>query len=132
MQISSIHSEQDLYVYLLKDIVDLEKASDRFSVYDFYSISKQALFEVKVRKTHYDKLLIERDKYEAVLSKSYEFGYTAYYICATPTGVYVFDLSVIDEPAWSTRYMPTTTEFSNREKKIKNVGYIDVCDALKI
>ena len=129
---SKINNEDDLYLYLLESIKDLQRAEDEFSVYDFFSIEKEALFEVKARRTHYDQLLIEKSKYESVLEKAKELGYTAYYVCSTPDGVYVFDLDIINEPEWHTRYMPKTTSFSNREKKLKNVGYVDVCDSIKI
>ncbi len=126
-----ISNEEELYFYMLKNIPDL-KQSGEFDVYDAYSDIKEVIFEFKVRRTHYQSLVIEKAKYESVRSVAIELDYTPFYICATPEGVFVFDLEIAQEPNWSTRYMPKTTDFRNRKKILKNVGYLDVCDSIKI
>jgi hypothetical protein len=55
-----------------------------------------------------------------------------YYINSTPQGVYSFDLMDLPEPEWVTGWMPVTTEFTNRSKVEKLVGYLDIEEAVKL
>jgi hypothetical protein len=44
----------------------------------------------------------------------------------------VFNLSALEEPQWEDRMMPKTSHFSDREKIVKCVGYINIKEARKI
>lgn len=127
-----ITSENQLFLYLKKNIPDLEKATDKFSTYDFLSEERESIFEVKVRKVHYDDLVLERGKYERLLEVALNLDKIPWYINSTPEGVYAFNLEVVNTPEWSKRKMPKTSHFSNREKIEKEVGYLSTCSAIII
>lgn len=89
--------------------------------------------ELKCRNKHYDELLIEKDKYDALLKRSEEFGTTPIYINSTPDGIFVFNLGKLPEPKWEDKGgMPTTSHFSDRRKIVKTVGFLPVYLATKI
>ena len=125
-----IRNERELFNYLKEThISDLETCRDEFSFYDCYSVDTKSDIELKCRKTHYDELLIEKSKYDNLLSRAIEFRTTPLYINSTPFGVYVFNLTELPVPMWEERRMPKTTEFANREKIIKVVGYLNIRDS---
>lgn len=122
-----IRNERELFNYLKEgNLPDLETCRDEFSFYDCYSVASNSDIELKCRKTHYDDLLIEKHKYDNLLSRALEFRTIPLYINSTPFGVFVFNLTELPVPAWEERRMPKTTEFANREKVIKVVGYLNI------
>lgn len=126
-------SEKELFNYLKSDkFPDLETCQDNFSFYDCYSVGYNADIELKCRHKHYDELLIEKAKYDNLLSRALEFRTIPLYINSTPFGVYVFNLSKVPAPTWEEREMPSTTYFSNREKIIKVVGYLHIKDSKQL
>jgi len=128
-----ISKEKELFEFIKsKFIPDLLESDDKFSKYDCYSEKLRLDIELKCRQTHYDELLIEKTKYDYLLSRAHRFNTRAFYINSTPIGVYAFNLSALEEPEWEVRLMPKTSHFSNREKVEKVVGYINVKDARKI
>ena len=56
--------------------------------------------ELKCRNKHYDDLIIEKDKYDALIRRAKQYETTPFYINSTPQGIYVFNLSKIDEHIW--------------------------------
>lgn len=125
-----IRNERELFNYLKEThISDLETCRDEFSFYDCYSVDTNSDIELKCRKTHYDELLIEKSKYDNLLARALEFRTIPLYINSTPFGVYVFNLTELPVPMWEERRMPKTTEFSNREKIVKVVGYLNIRDS---
>jgi hypothetical protein len=83
-------------------------------------------------KTHYDKLMLERDKYFALILSYVETGYKPLYINSTPKGVYVFDLSELN-PEWTTdTRMPKTTDFENNNRVEKTYTMLEIKNAKKI
>ena len=125
-----IRNERELFNYLKENhIADLETCRDEFSFYDCYSSYTNSDIELKCRKTHYDELLIEKAKYDNLLARALEFRTVPLYINSTPFGVFVFTLTELPVPAWEERSMPKTTEFSNREKITKVVGYLNIRDS---
>lgn len=128
-----ISKEKDLFEFLkVRYIPDLRDSDDKFSKYDCYSEELKLDIELKCRKTHYDNLLIEKSKYDYLVSRSARFNTRAFYVNSTPDGVYAFNLSSLPEPEWEDRMMPKTSHFSDRNKVIKKVGYINVSKARKI
>ena len=124
--------ESDLFEFLKKVIPDLKKSEDQFSRWDCVSHKFQYRIELKCRKTHYDKLMLERDKYFALILSYVETGYKPLYINYTPKGVYVFDLSELN-PEWTTdTRMPKTTDFDNNNRVEKTYTMLEIKNAKKI
>jgi hypothetical protein len=125
-------SEQELYAFLKENhIPDLEMSDEPMSHWDCYSAKYQYDIELKCRRTHYDDLLIEKMKYDNLISRATKFGTTPIYINSTPLGIYVFNLSAV-EIDWQTKKMPATTDFARKEKVDKVVGFLNLTKAKKI
>ena len=128
-----INKEKELFDFVKsKYLPDLKESDYKFSKYDCYSEKFKLDIELKCRATHYDDLLIEKAKYDALIERSKNHGTKAFYINSTPSGVFVFNLSTLEEPQWEDRMMPKTSQFSDREKIVKCVGYINIKEAKKI
>lgn len=125
-----INKEEDLYKYLkLNYFPDLVKARKRMSKWDCYSIDNKYRIELKCRTKHYNTLLLEKMKYDAMIKTCSEHRDTPLYICSTPKNVYCFNLYTV-EPEWEVNYKnPATTHFNNRRKVAKEVAYLNVIDA---
>jgi len=80
--------------------------------------------ELKCRRTHYDKLLIEKSKYDRLTRAAETRGMLPVYICSTPQGIWGFSLPKY-EITWEDREMPATTDFDNQRTITKTVGYLD-------
>lgn len=125
--------ETELFDYLKADLYpDLEKAPGIYDAFD--CISKQAshYIELKCRNTHYPTLLIEEMKYRKLITQAAERDLIPFYISSTPKGIYSFDLMDVPEPIWIVEKMPATTQFSNRMKVDKLVGYLPVEEAVEL
>ena len=123
---------EECMFYWLKDNVylDLKPASDKYKFYDCYSVNDRSIIELKYRTTHYDTLLIEKIKYDKLVSNCAEHDYKPLYINETPKGIYSFNLS-LTEPEWQVNYKnPKTTQFTNNNRVPKEVAYLDVKDAI--
>ncbi len=96
------------------------------SKYDCYSISYNADIELKCRNRHYNDLVIEKIKYDALVARASMFGTVPVYINSTPIGVWSFRLTELPEPSWEERRMPKTTHFSNNNMIVKVVGYYNI------
>jgi hypothetical protein len=101
----------------------------------FDSSSEQlgVYIELKCRDTHYDELMIERDKYHAITQRAWVDGKTALYICSTPKGIWSFNLNKLTMPAWY--YfdgLPATTEFGNTDTITKVVGFLHISRGKRI
>ena len=120
-------NEESLFNYL-KDryIPDLDWSEGEYSHHDCYSQSLSVDIELKCRNTHYDDLLIEKYKYEKLMSRAERFGTLAVYISQTPEGIFAFNLSKLPEPQWETRGMPKTSHFNQRQFIDKEVGYLHI------
>ena len=128
-----ISKEEELFDFVKsKYLPDLKESEYKFSKYDCYSEKFKLDIELKCRATHYDDLLIEKAKYDALILRSKNHGTKAFYINSTPSGVFVFNLSALEEPQWEDRMMPKTSHFSDREKIVKCVGYINISRAKKV
>ena len=125
--------ESDLFDLLKNGFIsDLKKSEDQFSRWDCVSHKFTYRIELKCRKTHYDKLMLERDKYFALILSYVETGYKPLYINSTPKGVYVFDLSELN-PEWTTdTRMPKTTDFDNNNRVEKTYTLLKIKNAKKI
>lgn len=125
--------EQQLFEALKNSFIpDLEKSENPMARYDCYSLAHNIDIELKCRRKHYDNLLIEKKKYDALLLRASNFGTDPVYINSTPSGVWVFRLTVVPEPEWETRGMPKTSEFRQRQFIDKVVGYYNVVKGTEI
>ena len=125
--------EQQLFEALKNSFIpDLEKSENPMARYDCYSLAHNIDIELKCRRRHYDDLLIEKKKYDALLLRASNFGTDPVYINSTPSGVWVFRLTVVPEPEWETRGMPKTSEFRQRQFIDKVVGYYNVVKGTEI
>ena len=119
--------EQELFDYL-KDsrFPDLRKSEGNYDSFDCISDEMAAFIELKCRHTHYNELLIEKSKYDRLFLEAKYHELEPWYINSTPTGKWAFHLTMVPEPSWEERWMPTTTEFANTSKKRKVVGFLHI------
>ena len=120
-------NEQKLFEHLKTHYVpDLEK-TDKFDLKDAYSKQYNMHIELKSRYTHYDELLIEKIKWDKLITMS-----NPRYVNWTPKGIYSFDIDSVSEPKWFEHTMPATTEFEDVRKVIKVVGYLPISAATQL
>ena len=123
--------EPELFDYLKEfHYSDLRKSEDQFDSFDCISDDHKMYIELKSRNTHYDDLLIEEPKYKALMSSAGGYNLRAWYINATPSGIWGFDLEHMPEPKWEDKWLPTTTEFARRGNKTKLVGFLNINDGI--
>ena len=123
--------EQELFDYLRSSLYpDLEKSVGIYDSFDCVSQKAGHYIELKCRRTHYPTLLIEEMKYRKLITQAAERDLIPFYINSTPEGIFGFDLTRVPEPAWEERFMPRTTEFANRDKITKVVGFLHLDYAL--
>ena len=122
--------EQQLFNALKESFMpDLKKSDDPMARYDCYSIIHNIDIELKCRRKHYDDLLIEKKKYDALLLRALNFGTDPVYINSTPSGVWVFRIAVATEPEWEVKYLRKTTTFTNANQIPKEIAMLPVIDA---
>jgi hypothetical protein len=121
-------TELDLYNILkLCYMTDLKKSDSQYSRFDCYSEKWKMDIELKCRRTHYDDLLIEKDKYDALLERASKHGTRAFYINSTPKGIYAFNLSSITDLEWEMKGgLPRTTDFPDKRKVVKEVAFLPI------
>jgi len=111
---------------------DLEQSQDQYSRHDCYSERWNMDIELKCRRTHYDDLLIEKDKYDALMERAEKNGRKPFYINSTPEGIYAFNLQELDI-VWEMKGgLPKTTDFPNRSKVVKEVGFLPISMSIKL
>lgn len=127
-----IETEADLFTYLKSRYMsDLEKASHEFDYHDCQSDTTKRHIELKCRHRHYDELILEKDKYDALMQQAERLGYTPWYINSTPQGVYGFNLKII-KMTWTLRQLPATTTFNNPQTISKTVTYLKISQGAKL
>jgi hypothetical protein len=122
--------ERELFQKIKARIVpDLKLSNNTYSKWDCWTSKYQLHIELKCRYAHYDDLLIEKNKYDALMA----LDTGVRYICSTPVGVYSFNIKEILEPNWIIEKMPQTTNFNDEPYFIeKNVGYINISNSINI
>ena len=126
-------NEQELFTHLKSEMYpDLVKSEGMYDSFDCISDKAGHFIELKCRQTHYIDLLIEQIKYRALIEQATQRNLLPFYINSTPQGIYSFDLTEISEPVWVTHLMPASTEFENRAKVPKLVGYLLLEDAIRL
>jgi hypothetical protein len=126
--------EKDLFKFVNDEFYgDLVKAKNPMSRWDCYSPHYSHRIEFKCRTKHYDTLLIEKGKYDAMLKESKKHLDIPMFIVSTPNGVYRFNLLKMDI-AWEVNSKnPATTYFGDSRRRVtKEVGYMDINKAQKL
>jgi hypothetical protein len=125
--------EQELFDWLKAEkFPDLVHSPEEYDGFDCTSEESKLFIELKCRRTHYDNLLIEKMKYDFLLEESAKLGFSPWYVNWTPEGIWAFALLDIKELDWQDKWLPTTTEFANKNNKMKSVGFIHTHQGFKI
>lgn len=125
--------EQELFDWLKAEkFPDLTHSVEVYDGFDCISEKEKLFIELKCRRTHYTELLIEKMKYDFLLTESAKLGLSPWYVNSTPEGIWAFPLLDLKEIEWIEKWLPSTTEFINKNNKIKVVGFIDTNQGFKI
>ena len=97
---------------------------------DAYSVTDALIVEIKSRHKHYDSLVLEESKLLTMQQIAAEFKYQALYVCETPEGCWLWDITNL-QPEWSVKSMPYHTA-ENRPPIKKKVTYLKIQDGFKV
>jgi hypothetical protein len=108
-------TEQSLFDYIKSAYLeDLQKTEHEYEYIDATSHGYRLTIELKCRTNHYDELIIEKDKYESLMDRAQDLGFTPFYINSTPKGIYAFNLRKITV-TWTTKRLPSSTFYEAHE-----------------
>jgi hypothetical protein len=125
-------TEKKLFEWIKEGFIkDLEKSDSPYSRYDCYSTRFKIDIELKCRRSHYNELLIEKKKYDALILRAKESNTLPVYINSTPKGIWGFYLSAIPL-VWETKMLPKNTDFGNRVKIPKEISYLKISDGVDL
>jgi hypothetical protein len=128
---NSTMTEQGLFDYIkARYLEDLEKSEHVYEYIDATSNGYRLTIELKCRHTHYDELILEKDKYESLVNRANDLGFTPFYINSTPKGIYAFNLRII-KVTWTTKRLPSST-VDNGPAIDKEVGLLHIDKAVKL
>jgi hypothetical protein len=125
-------TEKQLFYWMKKYFIsDLTPSLFKNARVDCHSDRFKLDIELKCRRRHYNKLLIEKKKYDSILDSSAIRGTTPMYVNSTPLGVYAFyiGLSPIE---WKEEMLPKKTFYNDRKDILKVVGYIDIVESVDL
>jgi hypothetical protein len=124
-------TEQGLFDYIKETYLeDLQKSEHTYEYIDATSYGYRLSIELKCRHTHYDELILEKDKYESLMQQANALGFTPFYINSTPQGIYAFNLRKITV-TWKTKRLPSST-VDNGPVVDKEVALLHVDKAVKL
>lgn len=124
--------EKDLFEWLNNNhYKTLVNSKNPISRWDCYDIETQQRIELKCRRKHYDTLILEKSKYDALIKESEKNLDIPIYINSTPEGIYLFNLYNI-EIKWFTKSLPATTEFKKRIWVKKEITELEISKAIKL
>lgn len=124
-------TEQGLFDYIKETYLeDLQKSEHTYEYIDATSYGYRLSIELKCRHTHYDELILEKDKYESLMQQANELGFTPFYINSTPQGIYAFNLRKI-KVTWTTKRLPANT-FENGPAVDKEIALLHIDKAVKL
>ena len=127
-----MQTEQELFDYIKsRYLEDLTKTSDQYEYHDATSTLYRLHIELKCRHTHYDNLLLEQEKYNALMQQAERLGFTPFYVNATPQGIYAFNLKN-SKVMWTVKKLPAKTEFDSRGSVNKIVAFLPVAEAFEL
>lgn len=124
-------TEQGLFDYIKTTYLeDLEKSEHVYEYIDATSNGYRLTIELKCRHSHYDELILEKDKYESLVNRANDLGFTPFYINSTPKGIYAFNLRII-KVTWTTKRLPSST-VDNGPAIDKVVALLHIDKAVKL
>ena len=124
-------NEQSLFDYIKNTYLeDLQKSEHEYDYIDATSNGYRLTLELKCRTNHYDELILEKDKYEALMDRAWDTGFTPFYINSTPKGIYAFNLRKITV-TWTTKRLPAST-FDKGPEIDKQVALLHIDKAVKL
>lgn len=124
--------EKDLFEWLsINHYKSLVNSKNPISRWDCYDLESSHRIELKCRRKHYNTLILEKSKYDAIMAESFKHLDTPIYINSTPEGVYLFNLHNIS-PRWFEKSLPATTEFKNRVWVKKIITELEISQSIKI
>jgi len=124
-------TEQGLFDYIKETYLeDLEKSEHTYEYIDATSYGYRLSIELKCRHTHYDELILEKDKYESLMQQANALGFTPFYINSTPQGIYAFNLRKITVN-WKTKRLPSST-VDNGPVVDKEIALLHIDKAVKL
>jgi hypothetical protein len=127
----STMTEQGLFDYIKETYLeDLQKSEHTYEYIDATSYGYRLSIELKCRHTHYDELILEKDKYESLMQQANELGFTPFYINSTPQGIYAFNLRKI-KVTWTTKRLPSST-VDNGPDVDKEIALLHIDKAVKL
>lgn len=120
--------EKELFEFLKTNYLpDLTMSEEAFSHWDCFSAQHAFEIELKCRLKHYDELLIEKIKYDALMARAAKYQTNPIYINSTPKGIWVFRIAGI-KIEWQKKQLPATTEFKRKHWIEKEVGFLHIRD----
>jgi hypothetical protein len=126
------YKEKDLFEWLNQNHYNtLVNSRNPISRWDCYDIETRNRIELKCRRTHYNTLLLEKSKYDALIKESNKHLDVPIYINSTPNGIYLFNLLEV-ELNWFIKSLPATTEFEKRMWIKKEVAELKIEQAIKL
>ena len=124
-------TEQGLFDYIKETYLeDLQKSEHTYEYIDATSYGYRLSIELKCRHTHYDELILEKDKYESLMQQANQLGFTPFYINSTPQGIYAFNLRKI-KVTWTTKRLPSST-VDNGPDVDKEIALLHIDKAVKL
>jgi hypothetical protein len=130
----TFRDEKELFDAVRRHIApDLVETSPNFS-FDAYSEEMNLYLEFKCRNRHYDKLIVEENKWFNMLRDMDKHEVKGFYINATPKGVFSFDIKDIHthhRPKFVDKRLSKTT-FYGGGRVNKRVAYLDISMARDI
>jgi hypothetical protein len=125
-------SELELFIFLRdRHLPDLERSVDPFARFDCSSQSARLHIELKCRRSHYDTLLIEKNKFDNLIARSKQLQFSPCYINSTPQGIFAFNL-LASNIEWQSQSLPATTDFQNSTTIEKVVGFLPISEAIQL
>ena len=122
-----------------KDILDsvnkefnIDLKWDDYEYNRFDAEDKNYIVEIKDRNKYYDNTMIEFDKYSFNIKYAELAKKKFIYVVRVDGNIYIFNLSKNDTTfGWEWKLIEATTNFKNRKKIKKLVGYIRLEDCTK-
>ena len=104
----------------------LVETEDIFETYDCEN--KHYIIEIKSRDKYYDPWLIEKQKLISNLQKAKKQNKDFIYLTEYRTKIITWNInnliSIDYDFKWQQKLMPETTVFTDRDKVVKDVGYL--------
>ena len=131
MGLSKIHQLEKAMVLILNlDGWDLEHSGEGFERYDAKGKTPKGfdcVIEMKFRKKHYETKMLEKDKYDALMS----FEGVKIYFVNDSKGNYLYYLNDLKMPDPVKKYCPDTTMWT-KKRLLKDVYLLEENDAIRI